>query len=93
MSYGMTLGPRICYTMRAVLKNIEIKGSTMGSRKEFRDMVAFVDSKQIRPVISRVVYGIDNLDTLEEVFDEMKNGNHFGKLIVSLKKATKSSKM
>ena len=89
----MTLGPRICYTMRAVLKNIEIKGSTMGSRKEFREMVAFVESKQIRPIISRVVQGIDDIEALDELFEEMKNGTHFGKLIVSMKKATKSSKM
>ena len=89
----MTLGPRICYTMRAVLKNIEIKGSTMGSRKEFREMVAFVESKQIRPVVSRIIYGMDDLEALNELFEEMKNGSHFGKLVVNLKNSTKFSKM
>lgn len=65
----------------------------MGSRKEFREMVAFVESKQIRPIVSRIIYGMDDLEAINELFEEMKNGNHFGKLVVSLKTGTKSSKM
>ncbi|KAK1072110.1 hypothetical protein LTR33_010319, partial [Friedmanniomyces endolithicus] len=39
VSYGMTISPKMPFVMGAVLKNIELRGSTMGSRKEFADMV------------------------------------------------------
>ncbi|KAB8337038.1 hypothetical protein FH972_021342 [Carpinus fangiana] len=37
--YGMTTSPQMTWSMAAVLRNIELKGSTMGSRKEFADML------------------------------------------------------
>jgi D-arabinose 1-dehydrogenase-like Zn-dependent alcohol dehydrogenase len=57
----------------------------MGSRKEFREMVAFVNEHKIKPVVSRVVKGIDNLKEIDELFEEMKNGSQFGKLIIEVK--------
>ncbi|KAL7267101.1 hypothetical protein RUND412_010326 [Rhizina undulata] len=81
VSYGMNPGTQLPFTMSAVAKNIEILGSMMGSRKEFKQMVAFVREKQIRPVISKVVRGLD-VEKLEELFDDMNNGKQFGKLVV-----------
>lgn len=49
------------FPMQAVMKNVELKGSTMGSRREFGEMVQFVREKRIRPVVDRVVDGIENL--------------------------------
>lgn len=90
VSYGMTLGPKIDFPMSAVLKNIDLKGSTMGSRVEFREMVRFVNEKKIVPVVSRVVDGLDNLEGVEGLFQEMKQGKQFGKLIIRIKKDTGS---
>lgn len=56
----------------------------MGSRKEFRDMVKFVNDKNIKPVISRTVKGIDNLKEIDGLFEDMKNGTQFGKLVIEL---------
>ena len=70
------------WSMPAVLKNIELRGSTMGSRKEFADMVAFVHDKRLRPVISKVAHGLDNTEAIEELFTEMNKGNQFGKLVI-----------
>jgi len=70
--------------MPAVLNNIELKGSTMGSRKEFKDMVAFVNEKKIKPVVSRVVKGIDNISEIDTLFDDMKKASQFGKLVVEI---------
>jgi len=56
----------------------------MGSRQEFKDMVAFVNEKKIRPIVSRVIKGIDNLKEIEELFDEMKKGSQFGKLVIEI---------
>ncbi|KAK3342344.1 hypothetical protein B0H65DRAFT_428327 [Neurospora tetraspora] len=58
-----------------VLKNVELKGSTMGSRKEFEEMVGFVREKGIRPVVSKVVRGLDNLGGIDELFEEMKEAS------------------
>ncbi|OJD32173.1 alcohol dehydrogenase [Diplodia corticola] len=84
VSYGMTLGPKMPFLMSAVLKNIEIKGSTMGSRLEFKQMVDFVKEKKLKPVISRVVSGIDNIEAIDGLFEDMKNGTQFGKLVIEI---------
>lgn len=54
--YGQTANATegVNMTMLHVVKNIEIKGSTMGSREEFCKMVAFVDQHKIKPVVSQV---------------------------------------
>lgn len=79
--------------MNAVLKNLELKGSTMGSRKEFRDMVAFVNDKKIKPVVSRTVKGIDNLEDINSLFDDIKKGSQFGKLVIEIVPDGKGSKL
>ncbi|KAI1322254.1 hypothetical protein F5Y16DRAFT_49417 [Xylariaceae sp. FL0255] len=83
-SYGMTVSPKMDWIMTAVLKNVELRGSTMGSREEFREMVKFVGEKKVRPVVSRVVRGLDNLEGIEELFDEIKEGKQFGKLVLEI---------
>lgn len=80
--YGMTVGPKMDWSMAAVLKNIDLKGSTMGSREEFREMVKFVDEKKVRPVISRVVKGLRNLEGIDSLFADMGEGKQFGKLVI-----------
>jgi len=84
VSYGMTLGPQMPFLMGAVLKNIDVRGSTMGSKKEFRDMMEFVRNKQVKPVVSRVVKGMDNIEALDGLFEDMKKGSQFGKLVVDI---------
>jgi len=89
----MTVAPKMDWTMPAVLSNLELKGSTMGSRKEFKDMVAFVKEKKIRPIVSRVVKGIDNIKEIDELFQEMKGGSQFGKLVIEIQGQGGSSKL
>lgn len=79
--------------MPANLMNLELKGSTMGSRKEFKDMITFVNEHKIKPVVSRVVKGIDNLKEIDELFQEMQNGTQFGKLVIELKSGGGESKL
>lgn len=84
VSYGMTRLVQPTLPMQAVMKNVELKGSTGGSRREFGEMVRFVSEKKIRPVIERVVKGIDNLEAIEGLFDDLKEGRQFGKLVVDI---------
>jgi len=92
VQYGMTIGPQMPWTMPAVLKNIDLRGSTMGSRKEFSDMVAFVREKKIRPVVSRTVKGLD-IKEIDSLFDDMKEGKQFGKLVVVVREESGGSKL
>lgn len=70
--------------MSAVLKHIDVRACTMGSREEFRQMVHFVRETRTRIEVSQVVKGIDNLDGIDGLFMDMKNGAHFGKLVIQL---------
>ena len=80
--YGMTTAPVMDWPMQAVLKNIELRGSTLGSRTEFTDMVRFIGQHKIVPVISRSVKGLDCVDAIETLFDDLKVGSQFGKLVI-----------
>lgn len=82
--YGMTVSPRMDWLMQAVLNNIELRGSTMGSRAEFAAMVDFVRQHKIRPVVSRVVRGLTNLDAIDGLFKDMSEGKQFGKLVIEM---------
>ena len=82
VSYGMTLSPNLNVPMSAVLKNIKVEGTTMGSHREFEDMVKFVAEREVRPVISRVVKGrLEEVEKWEELWRDMKEGRQFGKLV------------
>lgn len=72
------------FLMQAVLKNIELKGSTMGSRKDFKDMIDFVTRKALKPVVSRTVQGLDNIEGIDGLFEDMKKGSQFGKLVIEI---------
>jgi D-arabinose 1-dehydrogenase-like Zn-dependent alcohol dehydrogenase len=91
--YGMTVGPKMTWTMPAVLKNIELRGSTMGSRKEFAELVRFVSDKGLRPLVSRSVKGIDNLAGIDGLFDDMNQGTQLGKLVIEISPEDSKSKL
>jgi D-arabinose 1-dehydrogenase-like Zn-dependent alcohol dehydrogenase len=93
VSYGMTISPKMPFLMSAVLKNIEVRGSTMGSRKEFAEMVEFVSTKTIRPVVSRTVSGLENFDGINSLFEDMKSASQFGKLVIEVSKDSEASKL
>jgi NADPH:quinone reductase-like Zn-dependent oxidoreductase len=82
--YGMTTSPKMDWLMQAVMKNVELRGSTMGSRAEFKDMVDFVREQKIKPIVSRTVRGLDNLGEIDGLFEDMKDGKQFGKLVIEI---------
>ena len=88
----MTVSPKMDFLMSAVLRNIEVRGTTMGSRKEFKEMVEFVKAKNIKPVVSRTVNGLD-IEAIDGLFQDMKEFKQFGKLVVTLGKNAGSSKL
>ena len=93
VSYGMTVGPTMPFTMKALVRNIQLMGTTMGSRKDFNDMVEFIRSKRIRPVVSNIVHGLDDLDEIEGLFHMLHKGSQFGKLVLQIREDTKGSRL
>ncbi len=79
--YGATNGlPPAIDLHRIFFNQIRIQGSTMGNDAEFAAMLRFVEDKKIKPFISSV----RPLDEIVGAFDEMKNGKHFGKLVIKI---------
>ncbi|KAI7902198.1 uncharacterized protein BX663DRAFT_512057 [Cokeromyces recurvatus] len=82
VNYGQTADTSgIHYMMSLVVKNIELRGSTMGSRREFKEMVKFVEEKKIKPIVSKVWNGL-NSQSIDEAIATMSQGNQFGKLVI-----------
>jgi D-arabinose 1-dehydrogenase-like Zn-dependent alcohol dehydrogenase len=73
VNYGQTanIAEGIKFTMHHVVKNIELKGSTMGSRAEFHKMVQFVDQHRIKPIVSHVWKGLSK-SSFEEAVSTMR---------------------
>ncbi len=77
--YGTSKGTAPSFNLhRLYWKQITLIGSTMGTSQDFADMLEFVSTHKITPIIDRVY-------TLEEgaaAFDRMKNSEQVGKIII-----------
>lgn len=92
--YGMTVAPKMPFLMHAVLKNIDVRGSTMGSRKEFKEMVDFVKQNETHPILSRVLQtDLDDIAGLDGLFEDMKVAKQFGKLVIEFGNSSGDSKL
>ncbi len=59
-------------------KQLDIKGSTMGSDKEFHQLIDFFTKHKIKPVISEI-YSLNNAEKAIRTMDEP---NQFGKIVM-----------
>ncbi|TCD70270.1 hypothetical protein EIP91_004171 [Steccherinum ochraceum] len=80
--YGMTAEPKVTLTMREVLKNQRLIGSTMGSHKDLVDATNFIAQHKIVPVVSHV---LDGLESADEGFKLVEEGTHFGKVVIRMR--------
>ncbi|NHN56410.1 zinc-binding dehydrogenase [Calidifontibacter sp. DB0510] len=64
---------------RIFFQQMRIQGSTMGTRRELEQLLAFVRSRQIEPVIDSV----RPLDQARDAFAAMIDGDVFGKLVLT----------
>lgn len=79
--YGATLGaPSNLNVHKIFWKQLTLKGSTMGSDKDFEDMISFVEKHRVVPTVD----SIRQFDNIIEAFDQMKAGTQFGKLVVKM---------
>lgn len=77
--YGATTGPRLEIDGRVLFwKQLEILGTTMSSRSEFREVMALVFSGAFEPVID-VVW---ELERAREAHERLEAGRQFGKIVL-----------
>jgi len=70
--FGMTAEPRVTFTMRDVLKNVELQGetheiktnagTTLGSAHEFAKSVRFIEEHRLVPRIDTVLEGLEHAE-------------------------------
>ena len=78
---GATSGPNPREEIRLIFWNqLSILGSTMGSQEEWRRMVAFVEERQVRPVIDSIL----PLERGREAYERLRAGKQFGKLVLDV---------
>ena len=79
--YGAPLGSPSKLNVALMFWNhLSLMGSTMGSDRDFINMVAFVNQHKIKPIIDQTF----TLDNSIAAFDRMKMGNQFGKIIIQI---------
>lgn len=81
--YGGTAGKIELSPQILFWKQITIAGSTMGSERDFSDMLAFVNEKQIVPIVSKVF----DFKDAQAAFDYMDKGQQFGKPVIKVSNA------
>lgn len=79
--YGATNGlPSSLDLYRMFWNQVTLQGSTMGSDKEFKDMLAFVSKHKIIPVVDAV----HDFENIVQAFDEIASTTKAGKIVVKL---------
>lgn len=79
--YGATNGlPTTLDLYRMFWNQVKIQGSTMGSDKEFVEMVKFISKHKIKPIMA----GVKPFESMVKAFDEMASNKKTGKIVVKL---------
>lgn len=78
----MTSVPKTQFTMADVIKNFELKGSTMGSLKELQEATAFISQHKLIPVVDQPV--IQGLENAEEGFQRLVKSSQMGSVVISV---------
>lgn len=81
VTLGATTGPDVELSLRDLFfRQISLLGTSMGSAREFSQMVALVAEHRVRPVVHHVYDLADGPRALAE----LASGDQFGKLVVAI---------
>jgi NADPH:quinone reductase-like Zn-dependent oxidoreductase len=81
VSYGATSGVATLDLRRLFWRQIDVLGSTMGSERDFDELLALVSAGQLRPLVDQVVPLADAAAALER----MEQNRHMGKLVLQVR--------
>jgi len=81
VNYGATTGNTNNFDVRKIFwKQAMLIGSTMGSDKDFRDMINFIKQKKIVPLVDKI-YSIEDAS---EAFIRMDKSEQLGKIVIKI---------
>lgn len=79
--YGGTLGNMDNINPQALFwKQISIMGSTMGTEEEFREMLNFIETFDVKPIIDSTY----ELKVIKDAYRRMESSDHFGKIVLNI---------
>jgi len=100
-TYGATArNPKRFDITRLFLKNIELRGSTMGSPRDFESMLSFVRRHAIVPIVDSVVAlrcsaggasGAEDTGRALAAFERMRAGQQMGKIVFAMGQSVSDS--
>jgi NADPH:quinone reductase-like Zn-dependent oxidoreductase len=80
VTYGATAGLATLDLRRLFWRHIDVLGSTMGSERDFAEMVALFCAGSLRPLVDQVL----PLAQASAAFDRMEHGQHMGKIVLAI---------
>ncbi|KAK4656779.1 hypothetical protein QC762_207190 [Podospora pseudocomata] len=67
--------------MSALWRPCIVRGVLLGSRKQYRNLVRFVEEKAVVPVMDDVVFGLEDV---KEAYKRMEEQKHFSKIVIKI---------
>ncbi|KAA0788643.1 MULTISPECIES: zinc-binding dehydrogenase [Bacillus] len=81
VNFGASSGDKIELPLRALFYNqIDIMGTSMGSREEFNEMIKFIEKYKIKPIIDKVY----SLEEAIQALSRMEQGEQFGNIALRM---------
>jgi zinc-binding alcohol dehydrogenase/oxidoreductase len=81
VSYGATRGPVPELVLpRVFLKQLDIRGTSMGSPVDFHALLALVEAHRLRPVVDRVLL----LEQASQALEYLAKGEQLGKVVLTV---------
>ena len=81
INYGATAGaPEKIDMFKVFWKQLQLRGSTMGSPDDFSDMLRFVEKHHLKPVIDAV----HALEKTNQAIEQMRSSPQFGKYVLQI---------
>eukprot|EP00388_Colpodella_angusta_P000264 GDKJ01000991.1.p1 GENE.GDKJ01000991.1~~GDKJ01000991.1.p1 ORF type:complete len:366 (-),score=105.32 GDKJ01000991.1:174-1271(-) len=78
--------PQTIDYMSLFLKALQVRGVHVGSKKDFTDLVTFLEAHQIHPVVDQENSAKYSFENLPQAIADLQKGSHFGKIVISFSK-------
>jgi len=87
VNYGATSGVATLDLRRLFWRHLDVMGSTMGSERDFDEMLAIVNAGKLRPIVDTVL----PLTEAAAALSRMEQNQHMGKIVLKIGNAKVSS--
>ena len=78
---GLADGAQVPDVMSALWKLCVLRGIYLGSRSMFKDMVRFLEQKEVRPALDDVAF---SLEDAKSAFERLEKQQHFSKVVIKM---------